>query len=354
MRTPPTAHLFAALAVALLLVCGGCSDPAPVGAGQCPLGFTCTASGDVTADGVAVGVDGVSADAAATGDAVSDASAGQIDAGALDSGPNDLDSGAGPVDGGGTAIDAGGFEQPDVGDQDTFFSQPVGELYAHTKDALYFLDVPAAAFKKVADFSFDKNKGLVTDIALNKWGNLFAVTYGDLFQCNRENGKCVWLAKLPQEFNGLTFIPEGIIDPVQEALVGIAGQGTWYHIQFAGGKVTLKAIGDYGGAWLSSGDAFSVVGVGTYATLKKSNGGDNYLAEVDPKTGSIIKIIGKTGSAKGLFGLAWWAGVFYAVSNDGNIYVLDVKTGDAIKVQGVSVPKGVQWWGAGVSTRAGG
>jgi len=337
-----------------------CSSPG-TGGGGCPAGFTCTPNADGSGDSEGVGdansaADASSDDGATVADGFADAGSVNSDVGQADTWTPPQDAGAPdtwtpPQDAG--APDTGNGA-PDAGEPDVVPGQPVGNLYAHTKDTLYFLDVPAAAFKKVGVFTFNKNKGLVTDIALNQWGNLFAVTYGDLFQCNRMNAKCVWLAKLPQEFNGLTFIPEGVIDPNQEALVGIAGKGTWYHVQFGGGKVTLKAIGGYGGSWWSSGDAFSVVGVGTYATLKKCNGCDNYLAEVDPASGKIKKLIGKTGKAKGLFGLAWWAGVFYAVSSDGNVYVLDVKSGNATKVQGISIPKGVKWWGAGVSTRADG
>lgn len=359
MKAPKRAlgiPLCAALIVAALLI--ACSDE-PAATATCPVGYSCTVPVDggagADASDVASGQDAqLLEDAAGPGlDAMTPAP----DAGSPDSGVTDAGSDAGvepTPDAEPVAEDTGIFGPPDIEDPDTFLSKPVGNLYAHDKDTLYVLNVPQAAFLKVGKFSFDKNEGLVTDIALNKWGALFAVTFTDLFQCNREDAKCVWLAKLPQEFNGLSFIPEGLIDPQAEVLVGIAEKGTWYRIIFSGGKVTLKSIGSYGGDWLSSGDVFSVVGIGTYATLKKSSGGDNYLVEIVPSTGKIKKVIGKTGAAKGLFGLAWWAGVFYAVSSDGNIYVLDVKTGDAQVVSGISVPKGVKWWGAGVSTRADG
>jgi hypothetical protein len=46
--------------------------------------------------------------------------------------------------------------------------------------------------------------------------------------------------------------------------------------------------------------------------------------------------------------------VFYGFSSDGNVYVLDVVTGKASVVSGIQAPKGIKWWGAGVSTRAAG
>jgi hypothetical protein len=229
---------------------------------------------------------------------------------------------------------------------------PVGNLYAHTSTTLYRLQLATSSFAKVGTFSFNKNDGYVTDIAVDRNGVLFALTFDDVFQCNVETAACLWLASLPGSFNGMTFVPEGTVLPDQEALIGIAESGTWTHVQVVGGKATLKALGSYGGGWLSSGDAFSVVGVGTYATLKGKGSSDS-LALVDPKNGKIIKVIGETG-ASSLFGLAWWQNVFYAFSSSGKVYTLDTTTGKATQVQGISVPSGAAWWGAGVSTRAAG
>ena len=85
----------------------------------------------------------------------------------------------------------------------------------------------------------------------------------------------------------------------------------------------------------------------------KGKGSSDSLAEIDPNTGAIKQIVGETG-ATGLFGLAWWNGVFYAFSSSGTVYTLDVTTGKATPVSGIATPKGAKWWGAGVSTRAAG
>ncbi len=231
---------------------------------------------------------------------------------------------------------------------------PVGQLYAQTKDTLYRLDLQAGQFSLVAKFTFDKNGGLVTDIALDASGKLYSITDHDVFICEAATAACKWVTKLPGTgtFNGLSFVPKGTIDP-GETLIGIGTDGSWNKIDFTGAAAKVTKLGDYGGTWLSSGDAFSVEGIGTYATLKKSTGGNDSLAQIDPKNGKIIQVIGDTG-VKQLFGFAWWSGVFYGFSNDGNVYTLDVGTGKATIVKGITVPKGAQWWGAGVSTRANG
>ncbi len=229
---------------------------------------------------------------------------------------------------------------------------PVGQLYAETPDELYRLDLATKAFTKVGKFTFNKNPGEVTDIALDQGGALYAITNDDLFTCTVEAAKCTWLAALPEIFNGMTFVPKGTVSPTADTLIGISQDGDWTQITITGNKVSLKKLGTYGNGWLSSGDAFSVEGIGTYATLKGKGNSDS-LASIDPKNGKILKVIGETG-AKGLYGLAWWSGVFYGFSSDGNVYVLDVTTGKASVVSGIQAPKGVKWWGAGVSTRAAG
>lgn len=232
---------------------------------------------------------------------------------------------------------------------------PVGSLYAHTATMLWRLDLSTGQFTEVGPFGFDKNKGDVTDIALDKTGQLFATTHNDLFQCGLEDAKCVWLAKMPGTYFGLSYVPAGTIDPNAETLVGIENDGTWSSITFANGKATIKSLGSYGGGWQSSGDMFSVEGIGTYATLK-GKGDFDTLAKVNPKTGKIEQIIGGTAKTgvKSLFGLAWWQGVTYGFSSDGNVYTLDLDTGVATKLTGIAAPPGAKWWGAGVSTRAAG
>ena len=67
----------------------------------------------------------------------------------------------------------------------------------------------------------------------------------------------------------------------------------------------------------------------------------------------VLKIIGSTG-AKGLFGIAWSNDVFYGFSVEGKIWTIDVQTGKAKLATHITAPKGLSWWGAGVSTRANG
>ncbi len=226
-----------------------------------------------------------------------------------------------------------------------------GTLYAHTSSQLYKLDLKTKSFALVGKFSFDKSAGSVTDIALNRTQTLYAVTFNNLFTCATANATCKWLMSLPTSFNGMTFVPIGTVYKDKEALIGIANNGGWYRVDYQAAKPGLKLLGSYGAGYSSSGDAFSVLGVGTFATVKAPGVSGDALVKVDPKTGKVIQNLGAIG-ASNLYGFAWWDGVFYGFASSGQVWDINVTTGKGKLLSGFNIPK-VSWWGAGVSTEAG-
>lgn len=344
---------WAALAATLV----GCSDDSSSGTnvpatyGDASADASASDASDGTGDGATV-EDGAGEDDAGADSAIADT--GVADTGAADTGTADT----GAAD---TSFPDGFFDPPDETDDasapDTADVQepvggPVGELYAHTATELYRLDLDLSKLTFVGKFSFDKNGGDVNDIAIDRFGTLYAVGVAAAYVCDRETAACKYLAKLPVSYNGLTFVPDGVVDPVEEALIGMGADGSWNWIKLVAGKATIKKLGEFGGTWVTSGDGFSVFSIGTFATIK-GKGNTDSLAEIDPKTGKLLKIIGETG-VTGLFGFAWWSGKFYAFSKAGDLYTLDVKTGKATKATNIQMPKGKSWYGAGVSTRAAG
>ena len=225
-----------------------------------------------------------------------------------------------------------------------------GTLYAHTSSQLYKLDIASKTFALVGSFTFNKSSGSVTDIALNRTQNLYAVTFNDLFTCTTFNAACTWLMKLPTSFNGMTFVPMGTVYKDKEALIGIANNGGWHQIDFQAAVPTIKQLGSYGAGYTSSGDAFSVLGIGTFATVNKTGVSGDVLVEVEPTTGKVIKDLGAIGGSA-LYGFAWWDGVFYGFASSGQVWDVDVATGKGKQLSGFNIPK-VSWWGAGVSTEA--
>lgn len=329
--------------------------------GSAGAAFPADATGDAQAhgqvdaqDGHATGDGGSPGDT--SGDPVTDAGS---DVAAADSSLADGSAGDGAADGATEVADTvfdTGLDPEDTGSDavdakaDTSTSpQGLGTLYAHTSSTLYRLD--PAGFAKVADFQFDKNQGSMTDIALDQSGVLYGVTFGDLFQCDKATAKCNWLAGLPGQFNGLTFVPKGTVKPNEEALIGIGNDGSWNLVDFSGGKATIKKLGEYGGGLTSSGDAFSVEGIGTYATVKSGFFGNDSLASIDPLNGSAT-VLGNIGESD-LWGFAWYQGTFYGFASGGGVYAINLGTAKATPAK-FPVPSGLSWWGAGVSTRANG
>ncbi len=354
--------------VSLALLAAGCSSTTNAGGG-----------GIFKADGsggdVSLALDGTgttASDGAGGGDAASGGS--DVTSGGTDGTGGDTTGGATDATGGGTdavsvtdtgapiadtgpdAIDFDSFFDPDTGikpDAATDTGTGVGGLafvFAHSSDTLYRMD--NSGFVKIGYFAFDKNPGSMTDIAMDKNGTLYGVTFDDLFKCESKTAKCTWLASLPESYNGLTFVPAGTVKPNVESLIGIANSGTWNLIEVTGSTATVTKLGAYNG-YTSSGDAFSVESIGTYATVKDDSGmsSNDFLVQVDPTNGNIIKNIGDTGVSD-LWGFAWFGGKFYGFSDDTNIYEVNTTTGKATISTAFKYPAGVAWWGAAVSTRA--
>ncbi|MCO4764123.1 MAG: hypothetical protein KC502_21610, partial [Myxococcales bacterium] len=220
-------------------------------------------------------------------------------------------------------------------------------MYSHTATQLFHLDVAKLQIKPIGKFTFDKFAGNVGDVALNGKGQLLAVTDAHLFLCDASNAKCVWRLKMPTFLNGLTFVPAGMFHPQNETLIGVSPDGGWYRIAWDDLLPSVVKVGSYGSPYKSSGDAVSVPGMGTFATVTGGFVGSNdMLASVNPKTGKVIKIIGQLG-AKQLWGLAWGGEALWAFGSSGDVYAVDPKTA---KIGGQSKPvPGAQWWGAGSS-----
>lgn len=361
MRLSP--YLVAGL-VALSAVCCACSDTAaPAGATGA---VDATTNAETGASETQAGADAAtqetaaetSAETAAT-DAVSasETAAADADSAATEM-PSFVKDAAADADGA-DAIDWDLLDPPDVPadvppdapvDTGLVADKSLEVVYAHSSSQLYKFE--NKTFSLVGGFKFDKNSGQVTDIALDDTGALYAVTFGDVFACDKASAACKWLATLPQSFNGLTFVPKDTAVPGKAALIGIANSGDWNLIEVAGGTAKVTKLGAYGG-FSSSGDAFSVEKVGTYATVKQGFLGGDKLVEVNPATGQVIKTIGDCGVGD-LWGIAWTGGVLYGFAAAGGVYAIDVKTGKASAIPGLMVPNGVSWWGAGVSTRAAG
>lgn len=263
-------------------------------------------------------------------------------------------------------------EETDSGTELPEASTGPGRVYAHTKDTLYIYEPVAGSLMPIAPFTFDDplDKADIIDLAVDRTGNVFGTTFNDFFSIDPATALCthIALAGTLDYPNALSFVPAGTADPGKETLVGYASSiGTNTAVAYVKIDTTTGAMTTIGNMnklttgpqYRSSGDLVSIIQDGnkTYATVKLmvdgGIGGSDLLAEVDPKDGHVIRIIGDTKQTN-LFGFGYWAGKGYGFSDTGRIVEIDMSTGSSVVLKtlmgdgGVALP----WYGAGVTTQA--
>jgi hypothetical protein len=215
-------------------------------------------------------------------------------------------------------------------------------VYCHGPGDLWSFNVASLRLAPVANFSFDRSAGSVTDIAIDRYGVLYAITFGDAFVCNPQTAECWYIGTLASSYNGLSFVPSAV--PGQpESFVAIANNGTWTAYAGVPFSFTPSPLGGYGGP-SSSGDVFHIAGEGTFAAVDGLGPGTT-IVETD-STGNILRTVSTLGGqVYGVYGLAGWSQVIYAFASSGAVLQIDPVSGDWRELT-----RGTSWWGAGVRT----
>lgn len=219
------------------------------------------------------------------------------------------------------------------------------KMYAHSSSTLAQIDTETYEVTVIGDFGWPGGMDSMTDIAIDRHGQLFGVSFGRLYVCQPQTAECWDLGMLMAEYNGLTWIPAGTLLPDKDALIGITTDGTWNHLTVVDQMVMGVKLGAYGGTYESAGDAFSIENVGTYAAVYKAGVNTTLIVRVDPLTGKVQSELAILPLST-VWGLAGWEGAIVAFDFTGEMAVVDPMT-MAITPLG---PKGTEWWGAGVST----
>jgi hypothetical protein len=217
-------------------------------------------------------------------------------------------------------------------------------LYAHTSGVLYTVNPAGLIIQSVGNFS---GVSSVTDIAIDRWGVLYATTFTDLYVCSPDTADCWFLAPLPAtNYNGMTFVPPGTLDPWDDTLVVLTEDGGWFRLDRQV-PLTANLVGDLGGNWKVAGDAFSVTGQDTLAAVYKSGVGGSSLVVVDPLTGVAGATFATLPSESSLYGLAGVNNFVVAFDASGTVVAYDATTG--AEVARTETPQA--WWGAGVRSQ---
>ena len=219
-------------------------------------------------------------------------------------------------------------------------------VYAHTNSDLYALDVKRLALNYVSTFSFDQEGDYqITDIAFDRSGVLWAISYNYLWLCHPQNGRCRIQGRLPTQFNGLSFLPGDLFRADQDILVGIALDGTWHKLEVFNGSITSLVMGRYPNE-TSSGDAFSIAGIGTFASVKREGITDDLIISLNPQQVDEITDIVTLSGYQRIYGLAGWQGKLFAFDESGVVLQIDLRDRTVIMIAN----DGQAWWGAGVSS----
>jgi hypothetical protein len=226
---------------------------------------------------------------------------------------------------------------------DGYYPPPVAAVYASSSSELYVVNPATNAVSAVGPF---EGCDFVIDIAVNRTGGIFATSKTALYAVDRKTAQCKPIAKGTYP-NSLSFVPQGTLDPDQETLVGYNGSS---YVRIDPGTGLVSTVGDLGDPGLaSSGDIFSLIGGGTYLTVKGENCSD-CLVQVDPTTGKLLKQLGPIGAYGNVWGLAFWGGTAYGFTSGGLMFSLDPAT---MVTTPIAYPgDAVQFWGAGSSTAA--
>jgi hypothetical protein len=242
-------------------------------------------------------------------------------------------------------------------------SGELGEVYGHSKTTLYKLEPYSKVVSVVGNFDCLPpalgNSGM-WDIAIDKGGKMVGSTNdglgrGTLVTIDPATARCQIVGQGVYP-NSLAFVPAGTVLPADEALVGY-NDASYVRIDLATGAVVeLGSLNPNptGERWESSGDIVSIIGGGTYLTVRPkgtTSGQVDSIVEIDPKTGQATRLIGNTGFSD-LWGLGYWAGVAYAFSAGGQLVEIDLMTGAGLPIPLGAIPAGLSFWGAGTTTAA--
>ncbi len=220
------------------------------------------------------------------------------------------------------------------------------KIYAHSSSALSTVDVVDYSVVAIGPFQWPLGNDSMTDIAIDRYGVLYGVSFGRAYVCNPTTAKCFDLGTLNNSYNGLTWIPAGLIDPDNDSLIGIGNDGSWNHLTFVNKVVSAKKLGSYGPGYTSAGDAFSIENVGTYAAVNKQGQQWTVIVTVDPLTGKVTGELATTNGYNTVYGLAGWEGLILAFDSSGTVIKVDPMT----KMVTNLGKKAQSWWGAGVGT----
>jgi hypothetical protein len=220
-------------------------------------------------------------------------------------------------------------------------------VYANTQDTLFQVNPDTLAITRIGTFSGAAAGDQMTDIAIDKAGNMVGVSFTAVYKIDPSTAATTLLSSgLSGDFNGLSFVPsEALGQPAggADVLVGARNSdGAVFRVDPTTGGTTQ--IGNLG-AYVSSGDLVAVAGFGTVLTA--SGASADQLVRLAPSTFAATAIGAGTGFGQ-IWGLAYWKNKIFGFTSGGQFVLIDPTTGVGTLVSSSSQA----WWGAAVTTSA--
>jgi hypothetical protein len=210
-------------------------------------------------------------------------------------------------------------------------------IYVHSAATLSWLDPldPVPVF--INEFRFPEGPdGQVVDIAIDRFGVLYAISNAVLHVCDPTSATCWALGDLPA--NSLAMLPEGTIETDDDTLVALAGS-TWTLGRLRGPELTLEEIAGVS-PYESRGDIATAANGLTVFTSPSASG--DVVVAIEAATGKLLGEVAVLPASTGLYGAAAANGSLWLFDQLGTMWVMDPTTG-ASAVVGID-PAGI--WGA--------
>ncbi len=235
-------------------------------------------------------------------------------------------------------------------------------VFAHSGTALYQLDPRSRRLTRIGDFdcvttmNAQSSSDGMMDLAIDRFGEMLGVGNSPrghvLVRVQPDSGRCTIIGPLmldgaPTQVQGLSFVPAGIVDPSNEALMGIGGDADYLRVDRTTAVVTrVGRVGDgmvdtRGGDFVSvaRGSTYLIDSAGTIFTFDASNG--RLLSQVAPR-----------GVVSNGWGMGFWGGTVFNFTFDGQLIAIDPVTGMGVDVPIENPPAGLSFRGAAVTTIA--
>jgi hypothetical protein len=194
-------------------------------------------------------------------------------------------------------------------------------IYVHSGYTLWTFDPLTFDADIVGDFEIEGDDGgQILDIAIDRFGLLYAANFGGVYVCDPDSVVCSPLGNIST--NSLGFVPAGILDPVDDVLMAVAGNRV-IHAILAGPAVTIVDVGEVDSPYASSGDVAALPD-GRVVFTSPSPAGDDVVVVVDPATAAVESQLAP--ARPSTWGLATWGGALWAFDAQGTVRRYDPVT----------------------------